>query len=128
MYSNSYVLVGLVFLVNRYADSSDDRDYFQLILRELWSYPILKQTLIHLCRTEFDKCKRNQIFRTYLYNIHDRHLKTNLDYFIECFMEVRICRDDEHWQSWSQWTTCSVTCGKGRNNLMNIDRDSSECC
>ena len=56
----------------------EDRYYFDLILRELWRYPILKQTLIRRCRKELDKCKSNRILRSYRRMIHQKEVRENI--------------------------------------------------
>ncbi len=116
----SFVLVGLLFIVNGYTDSIEDRYYFDLILRVLRRYPILKQTLIHLCSKELDKCKSNRILRTYTNLITDDDLQQILDNLIDCFIDSQLCVENDHWQQWSEWSSCSVTCGMGKRNLISI--------
>lgn len=110
----AFLFIGLIFLVNGYADSSDDRYYFNLILRELGQYPIIRQILIRLCRRELYKCKNNKILRMYTNIIYDENLQKTLDYLIECFIESQLCLQSDNWQQWSEWSSCSVTCGIGR--------------
>lgn len=110
----SLILVGFIFIVNGYADSIEDRYYFNLILRVLWRYPILKQTLIHRCSKELDKCKNNKILRSYTNIIDDDDLQEILNNLIDCFINSEICFQNDNWQEWSEWSSCSVTCGIGR--------------
>jgi hypothetical protein len=110
----SFVLVGLLFLVNGYPNSNDDRYYFESILQALWRYPIIKQTLIRLCNTELDKCKNERILRAYTNIINDNHLQQILDNLIDCFINSQTCNQHHDWQQWSKWSSCSVTCGIGK--------------
>ncbi len=104
--SYSFVLVGMIFLVNGYGDRIEDRYYFDLILRALWRYPILKQTFIRRCWKKLDKCKSNRILLSYINMIDDEELQRTLNYLI-----------NEKWKQWSEWSSCSVTCGMGKINM-----------
>ncbi|CAF5083797.1 unnamed protein product, partial [Rotaria sp. Silwood1] len=107
----SFVIIGLLFTIYRYVYSNEDRYYFDLILKALWRYPIIKQILIHLCSKELDKCKNDQILRAYTNMINDNNLQQILDNLIECFINSETCIQINDWQQWSEWSSCSVTCG-----------------
>ncbi|CAF1008969.1 unnamed protein product [Rotaria sordida] len=110
----TFVIVGLLFIVYIYAYNNEDRYYFELILQTLWRYPIIKQILIRLCSKELDKCKNDQILRTYTNIINDNSLQKILDNLIKCFINSETCIQIDNWQQWSKWSSCSVTCGIGR--------------
>jgi hypothetical protein len=113
----SFVLVGLVFIVNEAVNSNEDRYYFESILRVLWRYPIIKQTLIRLCNRELDRCKSRRILRSYINIIDDDNLQETLNNLIDCFIDSQTCLQSDDWQQWSKWSSCSVTCGMGKINL-----------
>lgn len=116
----SFVLIGIIFLINGYGNSTEDEYYFELILKALWRYPIIKQILIRYCSEELFKCKNEEIFRTYINMINDNNLQKILDKLIKCFINSEICFDMDDWHSWSKWSSCSVTCGIGNSTNNNL--------
>ena len=119
MYSK-LILIGLSFVINGDENRNDDRHDFESIVDILWRYPSLKQTLIHSCHQQVNKCKNPSTLRLYTRLADDEDVGKLLHVLTNCFRTSSNCRI-------IQFDSCSfVTCPIGKEKK--IERDYSIRC